>query len=179
MSTDTSVSASGAAHLLLIVDAETLLSRYPQPSQDPDDPTAIDQGFMFTLGGAHLPNGSDTDDALNLIASIGQVFHLRGRTIALRAEHSVLIYKIAIGGAEVLSQPELLVKPDQDIPALDLENPDQPICHQADDHFWRVTHLKPGVETCEISFMLVDTQCQVLGYFKREIEVTLTEQTAS
>ncbi|QLL14808.1 hypothetical protein [Pseudomonas chlororaphis] len=59
----------------------------------------------------------EADDALNLVASLGQVFHIRDRIIALCAEHSVLIYKIAIGSAE----------------------------------------------TCEISFMLVDTQCQVLG----------------
>ncbi|AZC29399.1 AidA [Pseudomonas chlororaphis subsp. piscium] len=37
---------------------------------------------------------------MNIVASIGQVFHLRDRTIALRAEHSVLTYKIAIGGVE-------------------------------------------------------------------------------
>ncbi|MGE7956679.1 AidA/PixA family protein [Pseudomonas sp. NPDC089530] len=175
MSTDSSVPATVLAHLLLIVDAETLLSRYPQPSQTPDDPTTIDQGFIFALGGAHLPDASSTNGTLRIVASIGQAFQIRGRTIALRAEHSVVIYKIAIGTAGVLSPPELLVKPGQCVPALDPENPSQPVTHQADDHFWRVTHLKPGVETCTISFMLVNTECQVLGYFQREIKVTLTE----
>ncbi|OLF55575.1 AidA/PixA family protein [Pseudomonas chlororaphis] len=179
MSTDPSVSATAPAHLLFIVDAESLLARYPQPSQAADAPTPIEPGFVFPLGGAHLPNANSSGDTLNCIADIGQVFHIRGRTIALRAEHSVVIYQIAIGDAGVLSPPELRVQPDRDVPALDLENPDQPITHQADDHFWRVTHLKPGTATCQVSFMLVDTECQVAGYFGWEVEVALAEPASA
>ncbi|MCB2255626.1 inclusion body family protein [Pseudomonas chlororaphis] len=176
MSTDTSAPDTAVAHLLLIVDAESLLARYPQPSPAADTPTAIEPGFIFTLGGVHQPQAGD--EAWNLRASIGQAFHLRGRTIALRAEHSVLIYRITLTSHDVLSPPELQVKPAQNIPTLDLENLDQPIAGTADDHFWRFTHLAPGVETFGISFMLVDTECQVLGYFQREFEVTVTEPGA-
>ena len=46
-----SSSVATANNVLLIVDAESLLSRYPQPSLKPQLPTVIEDGFIFAIGG--------------------------------------------------------------------------------------------------------------------------------
>ncbi|OPA83642.1 hypothetical protein BFW87_30640 [Pseudomonas fluorescens] len=162
-------SETATAHALLIVDAETLLSRYPQPSQDPDKPTRIDKGLAFILDGAHFPAAKTDNHVLQV--SLGQPLCLRTRTIALRAEHSIVVYSFTSSDTGVLPAPELTVKSDQPVPAIDTENLTQPILLQAPDHFWLFQPTGQGKEQCELSFMLVNTQCEAVGYFSWGIEV--------
>lgn len=162
-------SETATAHVLLIVDAETLLSRYPQSSQDPDSPTPIGKDFVFILDGAHLPTAKT--DGHVLLMSLGQAVCLRSRTIALRAEHSVVVYAFTVGDTGVLQAPKLVVKPDQPVPAINIENLIQPTLQQADDHFWLCQPLSSGKEQCELSFMLVNSQCEAVGYFSWGVKV--------
>lgn len=162
-------SETANAHVSLIVDAETLLSRYPQASQDPDTPTPIDEHFFFFLGSVLL--SSTTIDSRVLPISLGRTTHLRSRTIALRAEHSVVVYGFAVEKGEVLPAPELVVNADQTIPAIDIGNLTQPIPQQADDHFWRCQPLRQGKEHGELRFMLVNSQCDAVGYFSWAVDV--------
>lgn len=162
-------SETANAHVSLIVDAETLLLRYPQASQDPDTPTPIDEHFIFFLGGALL--SSATIDSRVLPISLGRTTHLRSRTIALRAEHSVVVYGFVVEKGDVLPAPELVVNADQTIPAIDIENLTQPISQQADDHFWRCQPISHGKERSELRFMLVNSQCDAVGYFSWAVDV--------
>lgn len=162
-------SETATAHALLIVDAETLLSRYSQPSHDPDNPTLIDKGFVFILGGAHLPAAKTGSHVLQM--SLGQAVCLRSRSIALRAEHSVVVYFFTTGAAGVLPAPKLVVKADQPVPAIDIKDLTQPTLQHADDHFRLCQPLSSGKEQCELSFMLVNSQCEAVGHFRWGIKV--------
>lgn len=171
MSTEPKVisSETAIAHVSLIIDAETLLSRYPQASQDPDAPTSIDGDLVFVLGSVRL---SPTEtNRIVLPISLGQTTHVRGRTIALRAEHSVVIYGFAVDSGAVLPAPDLVVSADQSVPAIDIENLTQPISQPADDHFWRCRPLSQGKEKGELRFMLVNSRCEAVGYFSCTVEV--------
>lgn len=171
MSTDRTAifSETATEHVFLIVDTETLLSRYPQASQDPDSPTPIDDGFIFILGNTHLSNIKIDTEVLSI--RLGRVVHLRSRTVALRAGHSVVIYEFAVEDGDVLPAPNLTVNPDQSIPTINIANLTQPILQKADDHFWRCQPLSQGSESCELRFMLVNSQCEALGYFSWAMEV--------
>lgn len=162
-------SETATAHVSLIIDAETLLSRYPQASQDPDAPTPVDEGFIFVLGSALLSH--TTIDSTVLPISLGQTTHLRSRTIALRAEHSVVIYGFTVETGAVLPAPDLVVSTDQSVPAIDIENLTHPILQQADDHFWRCQPLSQGKEKSELRFMLVNSRCEAVGYFSWAVEI--------
>ncbi|WP_347904559.1 AidA/PixA family protein [Pseudomonas purpurea] len=178
MSTDTTTlpadTTEQIANLLLIVDAETLLSHYPNPSLDPQQPTSVDDGFILFFGGAHGTSPNAHPNRLALLAGSAKTFHLRTRTVGLRAEHSVVVYAMSVGKAGVLSPPELVVHEGLTLPALDPENLAQPISQNATDHFWRCKQLTAGVEKCTLSFMLVSTDCQALGYFSWTAEVKLS-----
>jgi hypothetical protein len=170
-----SSSGTTANNVLLIVDAESLLSHYPQPSLEPQDPTVIEKGFVLAMGGSATEKNIENDSIIALCADNGKTFHIRGRTISLLAEHSVVFYKLSIGDAGVLSTPELIVHGNLTVPAPDPANPTEPGSHKADDHYWQCEQLASGVEKCELSFMLIDKNCEALGYFSWAVEVKLED----
>ncbi|MDI3275701.1 AidA/PixA family protein [Pseudomonas sp. AL03] len=170
-----SASIAPANNVLLIVDAESLLSRYPQPSLEPQNPTEIEEGFIFAISGTNTTQSTTNDSLMTLLASNGKDFHIRGRTVSLLAEYSVVFYERSVGDAGVLSPPELVVHADLTVPAPAPENPTQPGSHTADDHYWHCTQLTTGVETCALKFMLINKGCEPLGYFSWAVDVKLTE----
>jgi hypothetical protein len=170
-----STSIAPANNVLLIVDAESLLSRYPQPSLEPRNPTEIEGGFIFAITGTKTTQSTISDSPITFVASNGKDFHIRGRTISLLAEHSVVFYEMSVGDAGVLSPPELVVHANLAVPAPDPENPTQPGNHTADDHYWHCTQLAAGVAACELKFMLINKSCEALGYFSWSVDVKLAE----
>lgn len=169
-----SSSVATANNVLLVVDAESLLSKYPTPSLDAENPTPIADGFVFAAIGTAANRTGKNDSKLSLTANNGKTFHIRSRTVSLIAEHSVVLYNMAVADTQVLSPPKLLVKGDLTVPAPDPENPTIPGSHLADDHYWECSQLTPGVAACKLSFMLVDQRCEVVGYFSWEVEVDLS-----
>ncbi len=167
-----SSSVATSNNVLLIVDAESLLSRYPEPSLMPQLPTVIEDGFIFAIGGL---KSTINDSNVTLKADNGTTFHIRARTVSLLAEHSVVFYEMSVGDAGVLSAPKLVVHGNLTVPAPDPANPTEPGNHVADDHYWECTRLSSGVETCELNFMLINKSCEALGYFSWAVEITLTD----
>jgi hypothetical protein len=167
--------AATASNVLLIVDAESLLSRYPQPSLEPQSPTVIEQGLVFFISSNAITKNTESDSYLTLSTHNAKTFHIRSRTVSLLAEHSVVLYDLAVGDAGVLSTPELIVHDRLKVPSPDIANPTQPASHEADDHYWQCSQLVAGVESCELSFMLVDKNCKALGYFSWAVEVKLVD----
>ncbi|EXF91115.1 membrane protein [Pseudomonas fluorescens HK44] len=178
MSTDTSAIPSPtteqATNVLLIVDAESLLTRYPQPSLDPQNPTAIDNGFIFTIGATQRTTPAAKGICLELATNSGKTVHLRGRTVGLHAEHSVVFYDLSVGDAGVLSKPQLEVHRGLTLPALNPGTLTEPLPVKADDHYWHFQQLSIGVEQCKLNFMLVNSSCEVLGYFSWTVGAKLS-----
>jgi len=170
-----STSIAPANNVLLIVDAESLLSRYPQPSPDPQNATRIEEGFIFAVSGTQTPQSTTNDSLMTFLVSNGKDFHIRGRTVSLLAEHSVVFYEMSVGNAGVLSPPELVVHTNLTVPAPNPESPTQPGSHTADDHYWHCTQLAAGVAACELKFMLINKSCEALGYFSWSVSVKLVE----
>lgn len=166
-----SSSVATANNVMLIVDAESLLLRYPDPSLEADNPTSISDGFVFSINGSPESQSTTNDSIITLTAGSDATFHIRGRTVSLLAEHSVVFYEMSVGDAGVLSAPELVVRGDLTVPAPNTENPIKPGIHKATDHFWTCTRLAAGVEACELHFMVVDKNCEALGYFSWAVEV--------
>jgi hypothetical protein len=170
-----STSIAPANNVLLVVDAESLLLRYPQPSLEPQNPTGIEEGFIFAISGNKTTQSTTNDSFMTFIASNGENFHIRGRTVSLLAEHSVVFYEMSVGDAGVLSPPELVIHTNLTVPAPNPENPTQPGSHTADDHYWHCTQLAAGVAACELKFMLINKSCEALGYFSWSVDVKLAE----
>ncbi|UVL01280.1 inclusion body family protein [Pseudomonas sp. B21-048] len=172
--TSPSADAVTANSVLLIVDAESLLSRYPQPSLDPQKPTVIEDGFIFAISATTAAQNIINDSKIILTTNNGKVFHIRGRTVSLLAEHTVVFHNMTVHDTGILSPPKLIVHGDQTVPSPDPSNPTQPGSHSADDHYWECSQLSTGAATCELSFMLINQRCEAVGYFSWKTEVTLS-----
>ena len=169
-----STTATNAQKVLLIIDAESLLSRYPTPSQDPENPTDIDDGFVFFAMGNNSKKIVTNDSTTKVPVEMDRDIHFRARSVSLIAEHSVVVYRMTVDNSSVLSAPQLQVHTGLTVPAPNPESPSEPGSHKADDHFWTCTPKAPGTAQCELGFMLVNQQCEVAGFFRWQVGVELT-----
>jgi hypothetical protein len=170
-----SSAATHAHNILLIVDAESMLKRHPDSSLDPAAPTGIADGLVFFAAGNNSKEIVINDSKVTLPIEIGRLLHFRGRSISLIAEHGVVIYRMTVASSDVVSEPALEVHTHLTVPAPDPANPTVPGSHKADDHFWACTAKGIGVEQCELSFMLVNQQCEAVGYFSWTVGMEITE----
>jgi hypothetical protein len=163
-----------AHNILLIVDAESIRSRYPAPSLDASSPTSISDGFIFFATDDSSQKKAKNDSNITLPIDIGRIVHLRGRTVSLIAEYSVVVYDMTIDTSNVLSGLHLEVHPNLTIPAPNPSAPTEPVSQKAHDHFWACTTKASGMTRLEMNFMLVNQQCEAVGYFRwvANIEVT-------
>jgi len=156
---------TSAHNVLLIVDAESVLARYPNPSLDAAAPTSITDGLIFFAIGNDSKNIVINDSKVTIPVEIDRDLHFRGRSVSLIAEHSVVVYRMTVADSDVLSEPDLQINTDLTVPAPNPDDPTTPGSRKADDHYWTCTPKKPGDVQCELSFMLVNQQCEVVGYF--------------
>ncbi|WP_166222747.1 AidA/PixA family protein [Pseudomonas atagonensis] len=168
-----STTLNNAHSVLLIFDAESVLARYPTPSLDATKPTTISDGLVFFATGNTSKEIAINDSNVTLPVVIGRDIHFRGRSVSLIAEHSVVIYDMTVAADSVLSAPQLQVRPGLTVPAPNPEHPTTPASGKADDHFWACTTKAFGIASCELSFILVNQQCEAQGYFRWEVEIEI------
>jgi hypothetical protein len=169
-----SSAVTDAHNVMLIVDAESVLARYPNPSLDAAAPTSITDGFIFFAIGNNPKEIVTNDSTITIQVEIGRDLHVRGRSVSLIAEHSVVVYRMAVADSGVLCEPNLQIHTDLTVPAPNPDDPTTPGSRKADDHFWTCTPKKPGEVQCELSFMLVNQQCEVVGYFHWKLGLKIT-----
>lgn len=169
-----SIAVNNVHNVLLIIDAESVLARFPMPSMDATKPTNIPAGLVFFATGKTPKKNAINDSKITLPVEIGHDIHFRGRSVSLIAEHSVVIYSMTIASSAALTDPKLEVHAGLTVPAPDPSNPTQPGSHEADDHFWTCTATASGTVPCELSFMLVNQQCEAVGYFVWATAIELT-----
>ncbi|MFJ4247850.1 Inclusion body protein [Pseudomonas helmanticensis] len=170
-----STGVTSAHNVLLIVDAESILARYPNPSLNAATPTSITDGLIFFAIGNSSKEIVINDSKITVPVQIGQDLHFRGRSVSLIAEHSVVVYRMTAADNSVLSEPSLQVHINLTVPAPNPDDPTAPGNRKADDHFWTCTPKKSGDVQCELSFMLVNQQCEAVGYFHWVADLKITE----
>ena len=160
--------------MLLIVDAESVLSRYPNPSLDAAAPTSIADGFIFFATGDNSKKIVTNDSKLTITVDIDRDLHVRARSVSLIAEHSIVMYALTADG-DALSDPRLEVHTNLTVPAPNPDNPAEPGSKNADDHLWICTPKNSGTAHCHLSFMLVNQQCEAVGYFDWSTKIEITK----
>lgn len=165
---------NNAHNVLLIFDAESVLTSNPHPSKDAAKPTRITDGLVFFITGNNSKKNVTSDSKVTLPVEMGRDLHFRGRSVSLIAEHSVVIYSMTVGNSSVLTDPLLEVHPGVTVPAPAPSHPITPGSHKADDHYWACTTKTSGTAECVLNFMLVNQQCETAGYFQWQVAMELT-----
>jgi hypothetical protein len=176
MSTDKTVKEkeTSGRHIdvLVIVDAATLLSRYPDASLTADKPTTIDGELIYVMAAGHGELLGRNDSHLDLTVPVGDDIHVRGNALALNGEHSVLFYDLTSIDADAVSAFSLEQTHGLTVPIPKADNLLQPDNQSVDDHFWRTQVLAHGTAACDLCFMVLDRGCTVLGYFRWNLQIS-------
>ncbi|ELW8264153.1 inclusion body family protein [Salmonella enterica] len=101
-------------NVLCVIDTELVKKKYPNPSQDPANPTGIvhDSEYMLVTGARGDVRGQGTAD-LSFRANVGDKVSFTGTSIYANADDAVIVYGIKFGsGTEVFSQfiPEVFTR---------------------------------------------------------------------
>ena len=82
-------------NVLIVIDTEYVKANYPNPSQDPNNPTGINHSsqFMICTGSRGIISGQGTAD-LNFKANPGDFTSFFGESIYANADDAVIVYGI-------------------------------------------------------------------------------------
>ncbi|ECD9503911.1 DNA-directed RNA polymerase subunit beta [Salmonella enterica subsp. diarizonae] len=86
-------------NVLCVIDTELVKKKYPNPSQDPANPTGIvhDSEYMLVTGARGDVRGQGTAD-LSFRANVGDKVSFTGTSIYANADDAVIVYGIKFGG---------------------------------------------------------------------------------
>lgn len=80
--------------VLVVIDTEYVKSNYPNPSQDPNNPTGIDHNSQHMIvSNSNVISGQGTAD-LNFRAKVRDEISFRGTSISQNSDDAVIIYNI-------------------------------------------------------------------------------------
>lgn len=156
--------------VLVIVDAVTLLSAYPDASRDPDAPTVIDGRHLYVVSPGDAAQLGHNDSRLFAGLSPGDQLRLRETALALRAEVGVLFVRFGLKDTGIVTPFELEVR-DAATPVPDADDLLHPPCRPMKDHYWRSDVLAAGATACTADFAVFDRDGAVSGYFRWETSI--------
>lgn len=161
-------------NVLVIVDAETLVSRSAHISHSPDAPTIVNSEYLYFITPRDDEPLGRNDGHVDLAANLGNHIRIRGNALALRGEHIVLFHGIAHESAEVISPFELVLQANVTVPTPSSDNLLHPSSRSINDHYWQSEVLTRGVVACDLDFMILDKVCAVLGYFRSRLQISIS-----
>lgn len=151
---------------LLVFDAATLLSRYPDASRAPDAPSIADAECCYCLAPEAGELVATNNGLFRVSVPLGAQLRLRLATLALRAEHSVLLTSIQLSDEQTLTTPQLVVREKAEIFLPQTQDPLQPERHLSLDHFWHAQVLAHDSVEALVDATITDRGANILGCFR-------------
>lgn len=156
----------GIIDVLIVIDAETILEKFPDQGLDPLNPVQVtdaDLIFMTTKEDNKI-KGSEGNE-LTVKARTLDVIRWRETTLSLNAAFSSILYQFVFSeGKELISKPEpLLITVDSPLP--NDEDPTKPTTQNIQNYFWNSTVKHGGHATYHFNFMILDRDGKILGYY--------------
>jgi hypothetical protein len=168
----------------IVVDAQAILDDYPEPSQDPSQPTAIARDAVYLITEyAHVSNAATHATAdLAIDAEVDDVIRWRGLSLSDNVSHRIIPYRIVkLAGAEVTTSPApIAVRSWVPIPN---QNPDRSVdplectAQQLPVYYMGCIVTNTGTERYRVAFYITEqikgNDTRTLGYFHWDPSVTV------
>jgi nematocidal protein AidA len=151
---------------LLVFDAATLLSRYPDASRAPDAPSLADAECCYCLAPEAGELVASNNGLFRISAPLGAQLRLRPATLALRAEQSVLLTSVLLSDEKTLTKPQLVVHDKAEVFVPGSQDPAQPERLHSLDHFWHANVIAHDSVEALIGATITDRNANVLGCFR-------------
>ncbi|WGS52154.1 inclusion body family protein [Paraburkholderia sp. D15] len=158
--------------VLVIVDAATLLTAYPDVSLDADAPTPIDGVHVYVVNAADAQQIGHNDSRIAATLNAGDELHLRASALSLRAHESVVFYRFTLSDANVIAPWEAVTR-DATLSVPDPADLLQPTSQKISEHYWRAAVLAAGKVSCTADFIVLGGDEKIRGYFSWEIDIEI------
>lgn len=172
--------------ILCAIDAQTILENYPSPSNDPNNPTSINNDLVYmTVKQGSAVTGNGTGE-LNVQATIGDSLRWRETTLSVNFENSVQFYNFVSSSQNLITLPPDLVggvQADGSLSTVDEAMPKHvsgappwlpTSVNPTPFHFWQSTTESQGSVTYHWQFLIADRTGTVLGYFQWDPFITIS-----
>lgn len=159
--------------ILMAVDADTIVSRYGAGTAA--TPASIDESMIYLIvRGDQGMFGQGTGE-LKVAARTLDTLRWRETSLTLNATYSAILYLYQVKGGQtdILSTPEPVVA-EVNTP---LPNPGDllhPSTQTVNNYFWTAQAVAPGEVTYTFSFMIVDRDNVVQGYYSWDPFIQVT-----
>lgn len=164
---------SRVTDVLVAFDTETILQKYPNPSKNPNAPTLIDFHHVYMITNQDNVINGQAGGELDLKAQVGDLIRWRETSLSLGFEKSVIFYKfIGNVGNELISTPTPR-KAEASFAQPNTTNPSVPTCQKIANYYWSSETLSTGRVTYHFNFMVVDRNCNAMGYFSWDPFITI------
>ncbi|EST18846.1 inclusion body family protein [Streptomyces roseochromogenus] len=161
--------ASKIINVLISYDAFTIKERYPNPSQDPNNPTHVGHDLIYMTTRQDSIIGMPGAE-LNIAASPGDLIRWRETTLSLNFDYSALLYRYVSADQHLISPPQVR-RIDARLP-LPIPNSHEFETQDIEQHYWSTEVLKLGTVTYRFFFQLLDGKNR-LGFFQWDPFITI------
>ena len=178
---------SDTIDILCAIDAEDILSQYPNPSQNSGSPTGVSANLIYMIvqqGSAISGNGQGE---LNISANIGDNIRWRETSLSLNFEYSVQFYNFSSSSQDLITLPPVLVGGVNNDGTLAEVQEAMPkhvsgappwlptSVNNTPYHYWQSTAQEAGNETYHWQFLIADSNGNVQGYFQWDPYITISQ----
>jgi hypothetical protein len=175
MSTENEFGYTEIIDVLCIFDAEGIIDRYPSPSKDPANPTPCDHAYIFMVTEKNNIISGNGGAELRFSAKVDDIARWRASTLSKNTGYYTQLYNfVASAGGDLLTPPNLLTT-DVKIPVPNPADPPHPTeLQNITGNYWQATIIKVGSVGYHWSFMILDRNGNLIGYFRWDPSITIT-----
>lgn len=163
--------------ILVTVDAQSIMSQYPNASTDENNPTMINPNFVYMFASTNALSGNGTGD-LAISAQVGDSVNFSCITISNNSVNSAFIYDIQrVAGSDVFSQ---FTSSMLNLSTLEPSVPDALPPALTNQKFWKfgANVISLGSERYTANFALYEgisgSNPQLVGYFTWDPKIVVT-----
>lgn len=160
--------------VMIVIDCATVIEEFGTNSDanNPVQVTTADLISMMTVQADAIKDQGGNE--LNVKAVTGDVIRWREESLSLNADYNTILYKfVAYSGGDLISTPQPL-EMEITSPLPNPQDPLKPNTQTIKDYFWQSTVLMPGSVTYHFSFMILDRDSNVQGYFWWDPFITIS-----
>ena len=149
-------------------DTETIVAKYPMPSQNSQAPTGIQHADAYMIAQtSDVISGQATAD-LNVSASVGDAIRWRSESLSGNSEQSVVIYNIVRYAGDQVTGPTDPITASPTMPIPNAADPVQYTAMPQYDYYINADIIANGTENYQVWFYIVQrnhSSLQTIGYY--------------
>lgn len=173
MSNQTINELQSTVDILIVLDGETLVEKYPRGTAA--NPTVIPAPLIFLIANSQFVSFGQASKELKIAIKTLDEIRWRSTTLSMESVYCSLLYKFELKSGDLIISPPMPLLADVKVPLPDMNDPLHPKTQEIKSYFWDSTALRPGEMTYTFYFMILDRSSNILGYYYWDPFIKITD----